>query len=147
MVKNPPTMQKMPRDPGLIPGSGRSPGEGNGNPLQYSCLENPLDREAWWDRVTWQAAVHGVAESCTQLSVHACNYFPGKRKCDSGSKADSLQNRDHSYCNSKWNIAINKLKISLGNVNIILPKKLTGDNRLRHLCTSVQNGTAFCRLK
>ena len=38
---------------GSIPGSGRSPGEGNGNPLQYSCLENPMDREAW------QAAVHG----------------------------------------------------------------------------------------
>ena len=41
-------------DPGLIPGSGRSPGEGNGNPLQYSCLENPMDREVW------QATVHGV---------------------------------------------------------------------------------------
>ena len=35
-------------DPGWIPGSRRSPGEGNGNPLQYSCLENPMDREAWW---------------------------------------------------------------------------------------------------
>ena len=42
-------------DPGLIPGSGRSSGEGNGNPLQYSCLENPMDRGAW------QATVHGVA--------------------------------------------------------------------------------------
>ena len=42
-------------DPGLIPGSGRSPGEGNGNPLQYSCLENPMDRGAW------KATVHGVA--------------------------------------------------------------------------------------
>ena len=42
---------------GLIPGSGRSPGEGNGNPLQYSCLGNPMDRGAWW------ATVHGVAES------------------------------------------------------------------------------------
>ena len=41
-------------DLGLIPGSGRSPGEGNGNPLQYSCLENPMDRGAWW------ATVHGV---------------------------------------------------------------------------------------
>ena len=41
-------------DPGLIPGSGRSPGEGNGNPLQYSCLKNPMDR------VAWQAIVHGV---------------------------------------------------------------------------------------
>ena len=39
-----------------LPGSGRSPGEGNGNPLQYSCLENPMDRGAWW------ATVHGVAE-------------------------------------------------------------------------------------
>ena len=49
-------------DPGSIPGSGRSPGEGNGNPLQYSCLENPMDQGAWW------ATIHGVAESRTQLS-------------------------------------------------------------------------------
>ena len=47
---------------GSISGSGRSPGEGNGNPLQYSCLENPVDREAW------HVAVHGVAKSQTQLS-------------------------------------------------------------------------------
>ena len=47
---------------GLISGSGRSPGGGHGNPLQYSCLENPMDREAW------QATVHGVAKSQTQLS-------------------------------------------------------------------------------
>ena len=43
-------------DEGVIPGSGRTPGGGNGNPLQYPCLENPMDREAWW------ATVHGVAE-------------------------------------------------------------------------------------
>ena len=49
-------------DLGLIPGFGRSPGEGNGNPLQYSCLENPLDGGAW------QATVHGVSKSRTQLS-------------------------------------------------------------------------------
>ena len=49
-------------DPGSIPGSGRSPGEGNGNPLQYSCLENSKDTGAW------QALVHGVAKSWTQLS-------------------------------------------------------------------------------
>ena len=49
-------------DLGSIPGSRRSPGEGNGNPLQYSCLENPMDRGAWW------ATVHGVAKSQTQLS-------------------------------------------------------------------------------
>ena len=49
--------------PSLIPGSGRSPGEGNGNPLQYSCLENPMDGEAWW------ATVHGVTKNQTRLST------------------------------------------------------------------------------
>ena len=49
-------------DLGSIPGSGRSPGEGNGNPLQYSCLENPMDGGAW------RATVHGVAKSQTRLS-------------------------------------------------------------------------------
>ena len=49
-------------DPGSIPGLGRSPGERNGNPLQYSWLENPMDRGAWW------ATVPGVAKSRTQLS-------------------------------------------------------------------------------
>ena len=49
-------------DLGSIPGLGRSPGEGNGNPLQYSCLENPMDRGAW------RATVHGVTESQTRLS-------------------------------------------------------------------------------
>ena len=50
------------RDLGLISGLGRFPGEGNGNPLQYSCLENPMDRGAWW------ATVHGVSKSWTRLS-------------------------------------------------------------------------------
>ena len=49
-------------DSGSIPGLGRSAGEGNGHPLQYSCLENPLDGGAWW------ATVHGVAKSWTRLS-------------------------------------------------------------------------------
>ena len=49
-------------DMGSIPGSGRSPGEGNGNPLQYSCLENAMDRGAW------KSTVHGVTKSRTQLS-------------------------------------------------------------------------------
>ena len=56
MIKNPPAGAG---DTGSITGSGRSPGEGNGNPLQYSFLENPMDREDWW------ATVHGVAESIT----------------------------------------------------------------------------------
>ena len=49
-------------DPGLIPGSGRYPGDGNGSPLQYSCLENPMDEGAW------RATVSGVARSRTRLS-------------------------------------------------------------------------------
>ena len=63
MVKNPPTNAGDVRDVGSIPGSGRSPGEGNGNPFQYSCLESSVDRG------TWQAAVHGVAKSWTRLST------------------------------------------------------------------------------
>ena len=56
MIKNLPVMQET---WGSIPGLGRLSGEGNGNPLQYSCLENPMDRGAWW------SAVHGVAKSRT----------------------------------------------------------------------------------
>ena len=59
VIKNPPTNAGDLRDEGLISGSGRSPGGGNGNPLQYSCLENPMGRRAWWARV------HGAAESQT----------------------------------------------------------------------------------
>ena len=61
VVKNLPANARDVRDMGLIPGSGRSPGEGNGNPLQYSCLENPMDRGAR------QAIVHGVTKSQTRL--------------------------------------------------------------------------------
>ena len=56
-------------DPGLIPGSGRSSGEGYGNPLQYSCLENSMDGGGWW------ATVHGVANSRTQLSDFTFTFF------------------------------------------------------------------------
>ena len=58
MVKNSPANA---RDAGSIPGSGRSPGEGNGNPHQYSCLGNSMDRGAWW------ATIHGVAKNQTRL--------------------------------------------------------------------------------
>ena len=59
VVKNPPANAG---DAGSIPGSGRSPGVGNGNPLQYSCLGNPMDRGAWW------AIVHRITKSQTRLS-------------------------------------------------------------------------------
>ena len=62
-VKNLPTNSGDIRDKGSVPGFGRSPGEGNGNPLQYSCLEKPIDGGAWW------ATVLGVTES--NMTEHA----------------------------------------------------------------------------
>ena len=80
VVKNPPA--KAGDVKSLIPGSGRSPGGGHGNPLQYSCLKNPMDRAAWW------AIVHGVTKSPTRqkwLSTHArvslgCEIFSVKTR-------------------------------------------------------------------
>ena len=63
MVKNLPANARDTRDVGSIPGSERSPGGGHGNPLQYSCLENPMDRGAW------KATVRRVAKGRTQLSI------------------------------------------------------------------------------
>ena len=68
VLKNPPANAGDVRNSGLIPGSERPPGEGHSNPLQYSCLENPMDRRAW------PYTVHGITESWTQLnrlSTHA----------------------------------------------------------------------------
>ena len=73
VVKNPPANAGDLRDVGSIPGLGRSPGGGNGNPLQYSCLENLIDRGNWW------AIVHRVTKSWTWLklpSMHACTHTP-----------------------------------------------------------------------
>ena len=72
MVKNLPADAGDLRDTGSIPGSGRSLGGGHGNPLQYSCLENPMDRGAWW------ATVHKVLKNKTllkQLSTHTYGEF------------------------------------------------------------------------
>ena len=69
VIQNLPVIQEPQETVGSILGSGRSPGGGHGDPLQYSCLENPMDREAWW------TTVHRVAKSRTrlkQLSTHAC---------------------------------------------------------------------------
>jgi len=69
VVKNTPASKEDIRDVGSSPGLGRSPGGGHGNPLQYSCLENPMDRGAWW------ATIHGVAKSqkgLKRLSTREC---------------------------------------------------------------------------
>ena len=68
LVKSPPANAAAAEDAGLIPGLGRCPEGGSGNPLQYSCLGSPLDRGAW------QATVHGVAESWIQLSENPRSY-------------------------------------------------------------------------
>ena len=84
VVKNPPANEGDVRDANLIPGSGRSPGEGHGNPLQYSCLENPMTCRAW------QAIVHRVAKSWTRLKrLSTCRAwgFPSDGKesaCNAG---------------------------------------------------------------
>ena len=77
-------------DTGSVSGSGRSPGEGNGSPLQYSCLENPMDGGAW------QATVHGVTKSWTQLS----DFISFKTRSGSGSQllkhtADFQKNKNN----------------------------------------------------
>ena len=73
-------------DPGSIPGLGRSPGEGHGNPLQYSCLENPKDGGAWW------ATIHEVAESQTRLKRLSSSSSSG------GGKQPARQCRRHKRC-------------------------------------------------
>ena len=69
VVKNPSANAGDAGDPGSIPGSGRSPGEENGNPLQDSCLGNPMDRGAWW------TTVHGVAKSQARLKRLSTAYI------------------------------------------------------------------------
>ena len=84
VVKNMPGNAGDIRDPGSIPGLGRSPGEGNDNPLQYSCLRIPMDRRAWW------VTVHGAVKSRTRLKQRSAqrfllmlNYFSRGQGCSS----------------------------------------------------------------
>ena len=74
VVKNPSANAGDSRGAGSVPGSGRSPGGGNGSPLQYSCLENPMDRGAWW------ATVHWVAKSRTRLKYLCTSQMHSRTK-------------------------------------------------------------------
>ena len=74
MVKNLPGNAGDIRDTGSIPGWGRSPGGGHGNPLQYSCLENSMDRGVWW---TTAHGGHKELDTTERLSMHACSLLNG----------------------------------------------------------------------
>ena len=114
VVKNLPAIAGDIRDVGSIPGLGRSPGGGHGNPLLYSCLENPMDRE------TWQAVVHGVAQSWTWL------------------KQLSTANIDQVQLNKNWGVGeknqgISKVLYFWGNdKSIMRPKILPWFSILSH---------------
>ena len=83
-------------DLGLISGSGRSPGRGHGNPLQYSCVENPMDRGAW------RAEVHGVAETRTRLSDSAAAVKSSRRHGASSEGALFLSSPEADFHIAKW---------------------------------------------
>ena len=72
VVKNPQVNAGDTEDLGLIPGSERSSGRGNGNPLHYSCLGNPMDRGPWWGSSPWS---HKESDTTEQLSMHAPKIF------------------------------------------------------------------------
>ena len=86
-VKNLPAKARDMSDVGLISGLGRSPGEGNGYPLQYSCLENSMGRGGWW------AMVHGVAKSQTRLSNTFSSHKQVKNISVSLVRSFTIQNR------------------------------------------------------
>ena len=82
-------------DPGSIPGSGRSPGEKNGYPLQYSCLENPMDRGAWWATVhVWGRKESGTTDRVTftffSFWIEGSLFLKGAEKTNSGIQVGSL---------------------------------------------------------
>ena len=95
MVKNLPANAGDAREEGLIPGLGRSPGGGHGNPLQYSCLKNPMDREAWW------ATVHTVAKNGALLSDLAQHSTGEEQLSREGDKGENPGE------NRKWSLAEN----------------------------------------
>ena len=102
VVKTPPADAGDPGDAGLIPGLERSPGGGHGNSLQYSCLENPMDRGAWW------ATVHGVAQSRTRLkrlSTHAWS-------------------RMFLSCFSPWQLSLILQKLTFGELRSVFKVRL-----------------------
>ena len=128
VVKNPPTNARYIRDAGSIPGSERSPGRGHGNPVQYSCLENPMDRGAWW------TTVHKILKSQTLLSdrAHTHNIYNSET---------SLRTENWSVLN-RYEEVRNMKKSHLLKMN--MPKRLMSKNlNLSPQTTFIQSSTDF----
>ena len=114
VVKNPCANAGETEDAGLIPGSGRYPGERNGSPCQYSCLKNPMDRGAW------QATVHGVAKSQTQLSDWSCVVLKKiieKLKLEDGGGTEKEKEKQAGREN--WREAEFKEKVTQPNLHVL----------------------------
>ena len=139
VVKNPPANAG---EAGSIPGLGTSPEEGNGNPFQYSCLGNPMDRRAWL------ATVHGVAKSWTWLSSHT-QMFPSERFKSQGSNENSdrfccrkiktmlsLVPVMKCTCQPTWNVLFNYQKITFHHVNRLKRWFLQGHHSSQTLPTA-----------
>ena len=130
------------RDTGLIPGLGRSTGEGNDNPLQYSCLETPVGRGAW------QAIVHGVAKRRTQLSDYAQHVVESAPACPCQNTCHDLETESNCWahlCNSKtilFSWIVSRLIIEL-RIKGISKRSLIVLNAAD--CLYLQKGT-FCNL-
>ena len=103
LIKNPPSNAGDTRDVGLVPGSGRFPGEGNGNPLQYSCLGNSMDREAWLTTVLWGPKEPDTTEP---LSTHRKNIVSNitwdRSKFNITSKINIIGTCSHYYHSSHF---------------------------------------------
>ena len=128
VVKNLPAVAGGVRDMGSIPGSGSSPGKGNGNPLQYSCLEDPMDRGAWW------ATVHGVTRHAQQLSMHvyywvSSGIYKPKRTCFLFQLELALKTERSQWCSNKEEWARNPIFLpTLLNVPVLATTHTRNDS-------------------
>ena len=105
-VKNPPANAGKVRNTGSIPGLGRSPGGGHGNPLQYSCLENSTDKGAWW------ATVHRVTKSQTRLKRLSMHDVKSRTKWVKTQWQDVLSPRLNEWSRSeKWGLTLQLWKV------------------------------------